>query len=201
MRIAKTSIRWSLPAILAALLILGGVARSVAAEPANPPAPANPAAPAPPPAKAAIRISAGASAEYKDAEGNVWLPDQNFIGGETIDRAENLEVANTKDPALYRKERYSMDGFSRQVPNGKYAVKLHFAETYEEIYGPGERVFSFSVEGHEFKDFDIWVKAGGPRKVYLETVNVEVTDGKLDITFTAKVQNPAINAIEIIPAS
>ena len=35
----------------------------------------------------------------------------------------------------------------------------------------------------------------------VETVNVEVNDGKLDIIFTSQVENPEINGIEIIPAS
>jgi len=78
-------------------------------------------------------------------------------------------------------------------------VKLHFAETFEGITGPGERVFSFNVQGQEFKDFDVWVKAGGPLKAYVETVPVEVTDGKTKVTFTPKVENPQICAIEIIP--
>jgi hypothetical protein len=72
-------------------------------------------------------------------------------------------------------------------------------ETFEGITGPGQRVFSFNVQGHEFKDFDVWVKAGGPMKAYIETVPVEVTDGKLKVTFTPKVENPQICAIEIIP--
>lgn len=92
-----------------------------------------------------------------------------------------------------------MDSFSWPVPNGRYLVKLHFAETFEGITGPGERVFSFNVQGREFKDFDVWVKAGGPLKAYVETVPVEVTDGKIRITFTPKVENPQICAIEIVP--
>ncbi len=79
-----------------------------------------------------------------------------------------------------------MDSFSWAVPNGKYVVKLHFAETFEGISGPGERVFSFNVQGKDFKDFDPWVKAGGFLKAYIETVPVEVTDGKIKITFTPK---------------
>jgi alpha-L-arabinofuranosidase len=38
-------------------------------------------------------------------------------------------------------------------------------------------------------------------KAYVETVPVEVTDGKLLVTFTPKVENPQICAIEIIPQS
>jgi alcohol dehydrogenase (cytochrome c) len=92
-----------------------------------------------------------------------------------------------------------MDSFSWPLVNGKYLVKLHFCETYEGITGPGQRVFSFNVQGHEFKDFDVWVKAGGPLTAYVETVPVEITDGKLLITFTSNIENPQINGIEIIP--
>jgi len=159
------------------------------------------AAPAPAataPAAKTVRIKAGKSESVKDAEGNVWLADQGFEGGQTIERPD-IQIANTKSPDLYRAERYSMDSFSWPAPNGKYVVKLHFAETYEGINGPGERVFSFNVQGREFKDFDVWVKAGGPMRAYVETVNVEATNGVIKVTFTPKVENPQINAIEIIP--
>jgi enterochelin esterase-like enzyme len=150
------------------------------------------------PAATTIRIKAGKSEPVKDAEGNMWLADQGFEGGETIERP-NLEIGNTKSPDLYRAERYSMDSFNWKVPNGKYVVKLHFAETYEGITGPGQRVFSFQVQGTEFKDFDPWVKSGGFGRAYVETVPVEVTNGKVTITFTPSVQNPQICAVEILP--
>jgi alpha-N-arabinofuranosidase len=147
-----------------------------------------------------VRINAGKSEPVKDAEGNVWLVDQGFEGGQTIERPD-IQIANTKSPDLYRAERYSMDSFSWPVSNGRYVVKLHFAETFEGITGPGERVFSYKVQGQEFNDFDVWVKAGGALRAYVETVNVEVTNGVIKVTFTPKVENPQINAIEIIPQS
>lgn len=146
------------------------------------------------------RINAGAYESVKDAEGNEWLADQGFQGGDTIERPD-LPISNTKTPEIYRSEHYSMDSFSWPLPNGNYLVKLHFAETYEGIGGPGDRVFSFNVQGKEFKDFDVWIKAGGFAKAYVETVPVEITDGKLTITFTPNVENPQICAIEIIPQS
>ncbi len=154
--------------------------------------------PAPAPLTSPIRIKAGSAVPFKDADGNQWLPDQGFEGGDTVDRPD-LEIANTKTPTIYRSERYSMTGFSHPLPNGKYTVKLHFAETFEGISGPGQRVFSFNVGGREFKDFDVWVKAGGPQRAYVETVHTEVTNGKLQISFTPNVENPQINGIEIIP--
>jgi hypothetical protein len=148
-----------------------------------------------------IRIDAGSTAPYTDSNGNVWLPDQGFADGDTVDRGNDVQIANTKDPAIYRTERYSMSGFSYKLPNGKYIVKLHFAETYENITGPGQRVFTFNVAGQEFKDFDVYAKAGGAKRAYVETVNVNVTDGKLDISFTSNADSPEINGIEIIPGS
>ncbi len=108
-------------------------------------------------------------------------------------------VTGTKDPGLFASEHFGMRAFSCKIPNGTYLAKLYFAETYEGITGPGQRVFSYNVQGKEFKDFDIWVKAGGPRRAYIETVPVEVTDGEFRIVFTPKVENPAIKTIEIIP--
>ena len=153
------------------------------------------------PAAKIIRVDAGSDTNYVDAAGNVWLADTGFADGETVTRDQDLSITNAQNPDLYRTEHYDMTSFSEAVPNGKYTVKLHFAETYEGIGGPGDRVFSFNVGGqHEFKDFDVWVKAGGPQTAYVVTVpDVDVTDGKLAVTFTPDVQSPEINAIEIIP--
>lgn len=147
-----------------------------------------------------VRIKAGVSSPLTDAAGNVWLADQGFEGGDVIDRPD-VQIANTKNPEIYLSERFAMESFSYKLPNGKYQVKLHFAETFEGITGPGERVFSFNVEGQEFKGFDVFKKAGGSLRAYVETVTVDIADGKLDIKFTSEIENPEINGIEIIPAS
>jgi hypothetical protein len=149
--------------------------------------------------KKVIRIRAGSTDALTDSSGNVWEGERGFEGGSTIDRDSSLAIANTKDPGLFRSEHYSMDSFSCAVPNGKYVAKLYFAETFDGISGPGERVFSFNVQGKPFKDFDVLVKAGGANKAYVETVPVEVTNGTFKITFTSQVENPEINGIELIP--
>jgi len=177
--------------------------KQAAATPAPAAKPATAAAPAPAAAPmamgSAIRIVAGVSTPLTNSDGTVWLGAKGFADGETIERPD-IQIANTKEPAIYHSERYSMTAFTLPVANGKYTVKLHFCETYEGITDKGQRVFSFNVEGHEFKDFDVFAKAGGALRAYIETVPVEVTDGKLDITFTVGVENPQINGIEIIPA-
>ncbi|HWQ92708.1 MAG TPA: PQQ-binding-like beta-propeller repeat protein [Clostridia bacterium] len=108
-------------------------------------------------------------------------------------------VTGTKEPALFTSEHWGMSAFSYKVPNGNYLAKLYFAETYEGISGPGQRVFSFNVHGREFKDFDVWAKAGERNRAYTESVPVAVTNGEFRITFARQVENPAIKAIEIIP--
>jgi hypothetical protein len=148
-----------------------------------------------------IRIKAGVTTPFTDSAGHVWQAEKGFDGGDITDRDPDLKITNTKDPAMFRSEHFGMNSFTQSLPNGKYIVRLYFAETYEGITGAGQRVFSYSVNGHDFKDFDIFVKAGGADRAYVETVPVQVTDGKLTVTFTANVENPEINAIEIIPAS
>ena len=201
--ITKNQTVWlTLPVMLA----LAGCQSTEPPTAQNTPAPAALSAPAPAkpaeaiPVQFPIRIKTGQDAAFTDASGNVWQGDHGFVDGDVIERSD-LNIANTKDPGLYRAERYGMSAFSQPLPNGKYVVKLHFCETYDGIEGPGQRVFSFNVGGQEFKDFDVWVKAGGPLKAYVETVNVEVTNGRLDIKFTSNVENPEINAIEIAPAA
>lgn len=162
------------------------------------PVAAAPAAVAPAAATGVIRIKAGQSEPFKDSAGNVWKAEEGFEGGSVISR-EGIDVANTKDAGLFLSEHYSMDSFSCALPNGKYIAKLYFSELYDGITGPGQRVFSFNVQGKEFKDFDVFAKAGGANRAYIETVPVEVKDGKFKITFTPNVENPQINAIEIIP--
>ncbi len=114
----------------------------------------------------------------------------------------DIVIENTKTPSVYRAERFGMTEFSYKLANGNYTVKLHFAICYEVIDGPGQSRFSLDVEGHAIKDLDIWKKAGGRQRAYIETIPVTIADGKLDITFTAEGEGgPTICAIEIIPAS
>ncbi|MBN2474649.1 MAG: PQQ-binding-like beta-propeller repeat protein [Pirellulales bacterium] len=138
------------------------------------------------------RVGAGGRGSVPSGRGEAGAPGERDGGSATA-------VTGTKDPGLFASEHWGMRAFSCEIPNGKYLARLYFAENYEGITGPGQRVFSFNVQGREFKDFDIWVKAGGFRRAYIETVPVEVTNGEFRVVFTAQTENPAINAIEVVP--
>jgi hypothetical protein len=158
--------------------------------------------------KFTLRVNAGADKELTDKAGNVWKPDKQyvkgqsygFVAGQTIDRGTNLKIEATEDARIYQTEHYSMEAFKAEVPEGKFTVRLHFAETYEGITADGERVFTVKIQGKEvLKDFDVRKTAGTSQKaVVKEFKEIEAKDGIIDIGFDVKTQNPEINGIEII---
>jgi endoglucanase len=158
--------------------------------------------------KFVLRVNAGDTVKYTDKAGNAWQPDKyykkgggyGFVGGDTIDRGAAVKIQGTIDLKLYQTEHYSMDAFKAEIPNGKYTVRLHFAETYEDIATDGPRVFDVKIQGQVvLKDFDPSKAAGGVQKALVkEYKGISVTAGVLEIAFEAKSQNPEINAIEII---
>jgi hypothetical protein len=149
----------------------------------------------------AIRIEAGGAANFTDSNGNLWLADTGFTAGAggVADRG-NIAIGNTVNDRLYQTERWGMTAFAYNVPNGTYQVNLHFAETYAGITAAGQRVFSANVEGTPINNIDVFAQAGGLNNALVKTANVIVTDGQLNITFTATANNPEINGIEIIPS-
>ncbi len=123
-----------------------------------------------------------------------------YVGGKVVTRAD-AEVKNTQDKAIYLNEHYSMTAYRIAVANGAYAVKLHFAETYDKIDAAGQRVFTVAIEGKPvLADLDVFTEAGKERfAAVVKEFAAEVKDGELTIEFTAKVQNALINGIEVAP--
>jgi hypothetical protein len=147
-----------------------------------------------------IRIMAALNEPLKDEAGITWSASEGFFDGDSMDRP-GLKIENTKTPSIYCSERFGMSKFVKELPNGSYVVKLHFAITYESITGTGQVVFDIKAEDQEVAGFDLWEKAGGALRAYVETIPVKVADGKLDITFANQgTENPTISAIEIVPA-
>lgn len=156
--------------------------------------------------KAVLRVNCGAGEAYVDQAGNEWLADQYLdedgrwgaVDGMTVDRGD-LGMAGTENPKVYETERYSMTAYKFKLIDGKYRVRLHFAETYEGITGPGMRVFAVTINGQTLMDdFDPYTDGGGLNKpIVKESRNVEVVGGQLVVGFLSDIQNPEINGIEI----
>jgi Domain of unknown function (DUF4347)/Malectin domain/Calx-beta domain/Kelch motif len=144
------------------------------------------------------RINAGGGA-YVDTLGNSWSADQNFVGN-SYSYAINQVIAGTSYSPLYQSERSGINGssFSYEIPvtPGVYNVNLSFAELYWQQ--PGLRAFDVDIESQSFlNDFDIFSEAGA-KTALTKSTQVTVTDGILNINFEAMVENPKVNAIEIL---
>jgi hypothetical protein len=157
-------------------------------------------------AKFVLRANCGASEPYTDKAGNQWLPDQEIeegkqwgaVNGMIGDHGE-LNLAGTDAPKIYDTERYSVEAYKFLLANGKYTVRLHFAEDYEGITGVGQRVFSVTINDKTvLKDFDPYKVGGFGKPIVKEYKHVDVTDGKLTIGFIPNIENPEINGIEVL---
>ena len=157
-----------------------------------------------------IRINAGGGSVYDDA-GNLFLADTYFAGGQSQSVSSGRAIANTKYDALYQTQRQG-GAFSYSIPvaNGNYILSAHIVDW--EATSPGQRVFDITVEGQSFyNDLDIYdeIKNAfldgqdtakilqGPNKD--TTIVTSVSDGSLDIDFSADLNSASIAALEVIP--
>ncbi|XP_023730748.1 probable LRR receptor-like serine/threonine-protein kinase At1g07650 isoform X2 [Lactuca sativa] len=120
--------------------------------------------------------------------GSIWKVKDNLIKRITT----NLTLLTMKDVKLYtnaRKSLLSLTYFGRCLQNGKYTVKLHFAEIVfrdnRSYHSLGRRAFDIYVQGvNQWKNFDIKNEAGGVDKPIIKIIkNVSVTNGTLEIRF------------------
>jgi hypothetical protein len=155
--------------------------------------------------------------EYTASDGTVYAADTGFDGGFTFSTGSygtpsDPEINDTDDDTLYRSERYG-GSFSYDVPvsNGTYEVTLQFAEIYQGVStsdepdssGPtdgtdeNDRVFDVSAEGEPVvSDYDIFADVG-PLTATEVTYTVEVTDGVLNLEFTAINDHAKVSAITV----
>lgn len=148
------------------------------------------------------RINAGGSAVT--TSGVNWGADQYAINGNAY--RSNVGIGGTNDVVLYQSERIAgteKGSFSYAIPvpaGGTYTVRLHFAEIY--WTSAGKRVFSVNLEGGsvELPNYDI-VAEVGPKNATIKQYAVQVSDGTLNIDFTASVNQPKVSAIEVVSGS
>lgn len=145
---------------------------------------------------------------YTDKQGRFWEPDRYVSGGQLV--ARKGPVSSTSDPDLFRGERFGNITYAVPVAEGRYRIKLHFAETW---FGPGKagrgdgignRVFDILCNGVAIRrNFDIFKEAGGAdREVTIDVPDVKPTrQGKIVISLLPVDNYACINAIEIVDES
>jgi hypothetical protein len=144
---------------------------------------------------------------YTDRSGQVWDADRYFRGGQQVLRPS--VVSGTTEPEIYRGERFGNISYSIPVAKGRYAVILHFAETW---FGPdkpqgggtGSRLFDILCNGVALaRGFDIYKVAGGCDRALTQVYHgVEASPQGLLVISLVPLRNYAcVNAIEVLDES
>jgi hypothetical protein len=85
------------------------------------------------------RLDNGATADYTDGSGNVWLKDQFVSGGSTASNTNT--TTNTTDPKLYQTYRWGTPTYTVSMPNGYYDAEWFFSEPQSTYTACGKRKF------------------------------------------------------------
>jgi hypothetical protein len=155
------------------------------------------------------RINSGSNTSLT-INGKTWSADNQyaFDNLEPYTNPQLTKIKATDDDALYLIEQ-SSNGDKRPfryeipLPNGNYHVRLHFAEIYwgapgaGNAGGIGSRVMSVNIENQlRLINFDV-VQEVGSATAIVKNLPVTVTDGKLNINFSASVNRPMVCAVEV----
>ncbi len=128
-------------------------------------------------------------------------------GNKTFSTTNPIDLTHPSVPAgtpqaLFQTERWDPPTAPEMqwdfpVTPGTYQVRLYFAEIYAGTQSVGARVFDVSIEGNVvLNDYDIFAEVGGYKGV-VKTFTV-AADSNLDIDFGHVIENPKMNAIEIL---
>jgi hypothetical protein len=144
-----------------------------------------------------ILINSGGSA-VTDADGNHWQADTYYTGGQTS--STSATVSGSRYQNVFQNDRFGVSAYHVPVTNGTYTVKLLEAEHY--FTSAGKRIFDVTAEGAlAVNNLDVFAKAGGKNKALYVVFKSTVTDGKLDLVFTASKDKAKVDGIVIEPAA
>ncbi len=142
------------------------------------------------------RANVGGSA-HTDTAGQGWSACTGATGGRHTTAAAK-PVEGTADDTLYQQLHVGMSAYRLPVPAaGTYRVTLHMLENYHTAVG--KRVFSVTAEGSVpvARDLDL-VAAAGAHTAHTVTTDVAVTDGALDLSFSARTDQATLSAVEAV---
>lgn len=155
-----------------------------------------------------IRIAAGRTTNYVDAQGQIWEADRGFFGSSYATQLADTVVGGTQDPELYKTFRVANVGasfyYQLEVPGpGNYKLRLRNCESW--VNGAAQRLFNVTVNGlRVLENYDIFVDAGGKflakDRDFTTTALLEGGKYYLRVQFDPILENPKIHAIEILGA-
>lgn len=155
----------------------------------------------------ALRLNCGGG-EYVGADGTVWGADRLYAWCPAYDRTSEggVAVSGTDDDDLFRACRLFYNdtdeaSYEIPLPNGRYLVRLHFAEIEDASQAVGARVFDIVLEGETvLPRFDVFAQAGASN-VLTKEFAIDVTDGWFDLLLTDVDDFGFVSALEIVAES
>jgi len=150
-----------------------------------------------------LRFNCGGP-EVTTADGKVWSKDRFFGWAKAVVIPEDVpqpEIEGTADDLLYTSMRFFFDDvtttwYQIPIPNGRYTVRLHFAEIESEKVA-GERVFNVALEKHlVLPDHDI-AACVGLATADIHSFEADVKDGWLDLRLFDLDDFSVISALEV----
>ncbi|MBS2936519.1 hypothetical protein KDN32_02045 [Nocardioides sp. J2M5] len=152
------------------------------------------------------RVDAAGPAVQAGDGGPDWTTADGFVSGgnvadwgATVPRDATVPAGTPAD--LFAAERWAPQDWNFPVAAGRHlTVRLYFANQYDGTAQVGQRVFDVLVDGvTRLDDFDI-VAAAGNKTGTMRSLAVTSDGDGLDIDLRAVVENPLINAIEVLDA-
>ncbi|WP_327053500.1 malectin domain-containing carbohydrate-binding protein [Halomicrococcus gelatinilyticus] len=175
------------------------------------------------------RINVGGERLKASDGGPDWLPDTERnpswfgnarLSGSRTNRTSDQIATTSAVPdgtpeAVFQRQRYDPDvkgdptddvemQYRFPVENGRYVVRLYFAETYfgetgwRDYKKSGPRKFAVEVEDETvLDDYDVYRELGHDRGT-TKSFAVESEDGVLDVVFRHKKGDPTVAGIEVV---
>jgi len=149
-----------------------------------------------------IKINCGGPAElnYLADVGFSKGTEYGYFDGSASVYPSTLDISGSDEDAVFQSERYNLVGYKMRVPNGKYNVKLLFAEKF--YNNSGSRIYDVYIEKNPvIKNLDVFAQVGKNAAWIKEVTNVDVADEELDIQFADIVNSATISGIIITPST
>jgi hypothetical protein len=155
------------------------------------------------------RINSGSSSNVT-VNGKTWVSDVPYAFDNLEPYTNSLlkQISATDEDVIYLREQSSNGDkrpfrYEMPISNGNYVVRLHFAEIYWGAPGAGltggagSRVMSVQLE-NELKLINLDVaQEVGSASAFIKNIPVTVSDGKLNINFSASTNRPMVCAVEV----
>jgi hypothetical protein len=150
------------------------------------------------------RVNAAGPPLQAGDSGPDWSADAGLVsGGNVADWGSTVPwdsgVAPSTAADVFATERWGDQDWNLPVPAGRHVtVRLYFANQYDGTSQPGQRVFDVLVDGVTvLSHFDI-VASAGNRTGTMRSFAVTTDGDGIDVDLRAIVENPLINALEVI---